>query len=408
MLCPNNKQRTKLFECAGTARFAYNWALNYQQMNYDIGNDFLSDCDLRKTFTKLKQKDKFKWINDYSNNIMKQAIKDACNLYKNFFKGLAKYPKFKSKRKSKPSFYVDTCKIQFTDTHIKLEKIADSTRKNRAKANWIRLAEHNRIPLNCKYYNPRVTFDGLNWWISVGVEFSENTEKPLNDGIGIDIGIKDLAICSDKNTYKNINKTAKVKKLKKKKRRLQRKISKKYLKNKKGVCYCKTKNILKSEKQLLKINHRLTNIRHNYLHYVTSEIISRKPKFIVLEDLNVKGMMKNKHLAKAIQEQCFYEFYRQMQYKCNWNNIEFTTADRYYPSSKMCSCCGNIKKDLKLKDRIYICAECGNVIDRDYQASVNLKRYKELTAQQKQMSLICTDTLVGNLSLWSAIPNESS
>ena len=408
MLCPNNKQRTKLFECAGTARFAYNWALNYQQMNYDIGNDFLSDCDLRKTFTKLKQKDKFKWINDYSNNIMKQAIKDACNLYKNFFKGLAKYPKFKSKRKSKPSFYVDTCKIQFTDTHIKLEKIADSTRKNRAKANWIRLAEHNRIPLNCKYYNPRVTFDGLNWWISVGVEFSENTEKPLNDGLGIDIGIKDLAICSDKNTYKNINKTAKVKKLKKKKRRLQRKISKKYLKNKKGVCYCKTKNILKSEKQLLKINHRLTNIRHNYLHYVTSEIISRKPKFIVLEDLNVKGMMKNKHLAKAIQEQCFYEFYRQMQYKCNWNNIEFTTADRYYPSSKMCSCCGNIKKDLKLKDRIYICAECGNVIDRDYQASVNLKRYKELTAQQKQMSLICTDTLVGNLSLWSAIPNESS
>ena len=330
MLCPNNKQRTKLFECAGTARFAYNWALNYQQMNYDIGNDFLSDCDLRKTFTKLKQKDKFKWINDYSNNITKQAIKDACNLYKNFFKGLAKYPKFKSKRKSKPSFYVDTCKIQFTDTHIKLEKIADSTRKNRAKANWIRLAEHNRIPLNCKYYNPRVTFDGLNWWISVGVEFSENTEKPLNDGIGIDIGIKDFAICSDKNTYKNINKTAKVKKLKKEKRKLQSKISKKYLKNKKGVCYCKTKNILKSEKQLLKINHRLTNIRHNYLHYVTSEIISRKPKFIVLEDLNVKGMMKNKHLSKAIQEQCFYEFYRQIQYKCNWNNIEFITADRYY------------------------------------------------------------------------------
>ena len=380
MLCPNNKQRTKLFECAGTARFAYNWALNYQQMNYDIGNDFLSDCDLRKTFTKLKRKDKFKWINDYSNNITKQAIKDACNLYKNFFKGLAKYPKFKSKRKSKPSFYVDTCKIQFTDTHIKLEKIADSTRKNRAKANWIRLAEHNRIPLNCKYYNPRVTFDGLNWWISVGVEFSENTEKPLNDGIGIDIGIKDFAICSDKNTYKNINKTAKVKKLKKEKRKLQSKISKKYLKNKKGVCYCKTKNILKSEKQLLKINHRLTNICHNYLHYVTSEIISRKPKFIVLEDLNVKGMMKNKHLAGAIQEQCFYEFYRQTEYKCCWNNIEFITADRYYPSSKICCCCGNIKKDLKLKDRIYICAECGNITDRDYQASVNLKRYKELTA----------------------------
>ncbi len=380
MLCPNNKQKTKLFECAGTARFAYNWALNYQQMNYDIGNDFISDCNLRKVLTYLKtNKDKFKWLNHYSNNIAKQAVKDACRAYKNFFKGFAKYPKFKSKRKSKPSFYVDTCKIQFTDTHIKLEKIADSTRKNRAKANWIKLAEHSRIPLNCKYYNPRVTFDGLNWWISVGIECSENTEKPLNEGMGIDIGIKELAVCSDKNTYKNINKTAKVRKLKKKKRRLQRKISKKYNKNRKGVRYCKTKNILKSEKQLLKINHRLTNIRHNYLHHVTSEIISRKPKFIVLEDLNVKGMMKNKHLAKAIQEQCFYEFYRQTEYKCCWNNIEFITADRYYPSSKMCCCCGNIKKDLKLKDRTYICAECGNVIDRDYQASVNLMRYKELT-----------------------------
>ncbi len=141
-------------------------------------------------------------------------------------------------------------------------------------------------------------------------------------------------MCSDKSTYKNINKTAKIKKLKKKKRRLQRRISKKYIKNKKGGRYCKTKNILKSEKQLLKINHRLTNIHHSYLHYVTSEITSRKPKFIVLEDLNVKGMMKNKHLAKAVQEQCFYEFYRQIQYKCNWNNIEFITVDRYYPSGK--------------------------------------------------------------------------
>lgn len=381
MLCPNNKQKTKLFECAGTARFAYNWALSYQQMNYDIGNDFISDCDLRKILTYLKtNNDKFKWLNHYSNNIAKQAVKDACTAYKKFFSGIAKYPKFKSKRKSKPSFYADTSTIKFTETHVILEKLTESKKKSKQKFNVVKLAEKNKIPVNAKYSNPRVTFDGLNWWISVGIECSESTEKPLNEGIGIDIGIKDLAICSDKHTYKNINKTAKVKKLKKKKRRLQRKISRKYNKNRKGVRYCKTKNILKSEKQLLKINRRLTNIRHSYLHHVTSEIISRKPKFIVLEDLNVKGMMKNKHLAEAVQEQCFYEFYRQIQYKCNWNNIEFITADRYYPSSKMCSCCGNIKKDLKLKDRIYICDECGNVIDRDYQASVNLKRYKELTA----------------------------
>ena len=381
MLCPNNKQNTKLFECAGTARFAYNWALGYEQFNYDVGNDFLSDYDLRKIFTILKQtKKELKWLNDYSNNITKQAIKDAVNSYKNFFKGLTEYPNFKSREKSKPSFYADPCKIKFTETHVVLEKLTTSKKRNKQKFNSIRLAEHDRIPVNTKYSNPRITYDGLNWWISVGVEYSDNVEIPTSDGIGIDIGIKDLAICSDKKTYPNINKTARVRKLKKKKRRLQRKISKKYHKNKKGVCYCKTRNIVKSEKKLLKLNHRLTNIRHNYLHFVTSEIVKRKPSFIVMEDLNVKGMMKNKHLAKAVQEQCFYEFYRQLQYKSDWNNIELITADRYYPSSKKCSCCGNVKKDLKLSDRTYTCSECGFIIDRDLNASINLENYRELVS----------------------------
>lgn len=268
MLYPNNKQNTKLFECVGTARFAYNWALGYEQFNYDVGNDFLSDYDLRKIFAILKQtKKELKWLNDYSNNITKQAIKDAVNSYKNFFKGLTEYPNFKSRKKSKPSFYADPCKIKFTETHVVLEKLTTSKKRNKQKFNSIRLAEHDRIPVNTKYSNPRITYDGLNWWISVGVEYSDNVEIPTSDGIGIDIGIKDLAICSDKKTYPNINKTARVRKLKKKKRRLQRKISKKYHKNKKGVCYCKTRNIVKSEKKLLKLNHRLTNIRHNYLHF---------------------------------------------------------------------------------------------------------------------------------------------
>ena len=380
MLIPNNKQKTKLFQSAGTARFAYNWCLAKQQENYKNGGKFISDNDLRKELTQLKKTDEYKWLNNYSNNITKQAIKDACNSYMRFFKKQSGFPEFKSKRKTTPSFYIDNAKIEFTETHVKLEKIADSTRKNRAKANWIRLAEHNRIPIGVKYSNPRVIFDGLNWWISVGVEYEEISEQPTNDGIGIDIGIKDLAICSDKNTYKNINKTNKIKKLKKKKRRLQRKVSRKYLKNKKGKGYLKTSNIVKSEKELLKLNHKLTNIRHNYLHQTTREIINRKPRFIVLEDLNVKGMMKNKHLAKAVQEQCFYEFYRQIQYKCNWNNIQFITADRYFPSSKLCSVCGNIKSDLKLSDRVYHC-DCGNVIDRDYQAALNLAEYgKKLIA----------------------------
>ncbi len=246
-------------------------------------------------------------------------MKDAVRAYQNFFKGIAELPKFKSRRKSKPSFYADPCKIQFTETHIKLEKLTTSKKANKQKLNYIRLAEHNKIPTDAKYYNPRITFDGLNWWICVGIECGKSTEYPFNQGIGIDIGIKELAICCDKKIYKNINKTAKVRKLNKKKRRLQRRISKKYCKNKKGECYCKTRSIVKSEKKLLKITHRLTNIRHNYLHQTTSEIVSRKPKFIVMEDL-------------------------------------------------------------KLSERVYICPECHNVIDRDFQASVNLMRYKELTA----------------------------
>ena len=381
MLYPNKRQKTKLFECAGTARFIYNWVLDYEQINYECDNGFVSDYELRKRLTELKQKHpKFMWLNDYSNNIAKQAVKDAYNAYLNFFKGISGFPNYKSRRKSKPSFYVDTDKISFTDTHVKLEKLTISRKANKQKFNHIRLAEKGRIPVGVKYSNPRVTFDGINWWISVGIEVPENINKPLNDGIGIDIGIKTLAVCSDKAEYKNINKTAKVRKLKKKKRRLQRRISKKYSKNKKGVCYCKTRNIIKSEKQLLRITHRLKHIRHDYIHKLTSEIISRQPKFIVMEDLNVKGMMKNKHFAKAVQEQCFYEFYRQIQYKCQWNNIEFVTADRYYPSSKKCICCGNIKKNLKLSDRIYHCDNCGNTVDRDYQASVNLMRYYGLTA----------------------------
>ena len=380
MLIPNNKQKTKMFQYGGASRFAYNWALARQQENYNNGGKFIQDGELRKEFTQLKKKEEYSWLNSISNNVTKQAIKDACDSYKRFFKGQSKFPKFKSRKKSKPSFYQDNCKIKFINTHVKLEGFTSSKKQNKQKLNWVRLAEKNRIPVDCKYSNPRITFDGINWWVSVGVEYENNLALPINDGIGIDLGIKDLAICSDGNTYKNINKTKKVKKLEKKRRRLQRQISRKYLMNKEGRSYKKTCNIIKSEKQLLKLNHKLTNIRHNYLHQTTTEIINRKPMFIVLEDLSVMGMMKNKNLAKAIQQQCFYEFYRQIQYKCLWNNIEFIEADRWYPSSKTCSECGSIKKQLKLSDREYVCEECGCVIDRDYNASINLMKYGQSIA----------------------------
>jgi len=386
MLLPNNKQKTKLFQYANSARFAYNWALGREQENNKNGEKFLSDGKLRKEFTQLKKTEKYAWLNHVSNNVTKQAIKDACEAYRNFFKGYTKFPRFKRKKDSTPKFYQDNIKIQFTETHVKVEGFAVSKKKKKQKLNWIRLAEHGRIPTeNVNYRNPRFKYDGINWWITIGVEYENSSMSPSKEGIGIDLGIKDLAICSDKHNYQNINKTPKMKKLEKKKRRLQRSISRKYEKNKKGGSYCKTRNIIKSEKELLKLNHRLTNIRHDDLHQITSEIIKREPSFICMENLNVKGIRKNRHLSKAVQQQGFYEFRRQIEYKSAWNNIPVIIADRFFPSSKLCSCCGTIKKDLKLSDRIYKC-ECGNVIDRDYQAACNLKRYGELFLEQPSVT----------------------
>ena len=379
-LAPNNKQLTKLFQYAGCARFAYNWAIDRERENYNRGNKFLSDNELRKEFTRLKNQ-QHSWLKNVSNNVTKQAIKDACNTYKRFFNGQCRYPKFKSKKRSAPSFYQDTSKIQFTDTHVKVEGFSMSRRQNKQQLNWIRLCEKGRIPTDCKYLNPRFTFDGIHWYVSVSIEVDNVPSGPSNDGVGIDLGLKDVAICSDGDKYPNINKTSRVKKLEKRKRRLQRSISRRYELNKKGERYCKTRNIVKREHELLRITKRLTNIRHNHLHQVTSDIIKRKPSFICIEDLNVSGMMKNKHLSKAVQQQGFYEFRRQIEYKSAWNNIPVIIADRYFPSSKLCSCCGTIKHDLKLSDRIYRC-NCGNIIDRDVQASLNLKMYGEAVLQQ--------------------------
>ena len=376
MLVPNNVQQTKMFQYAGASRFAYNWALAKEKENYEKGGKFIPDTELRKEFTRLRNSDEYAWLQNVSNNVTKQAIKDACVAYKNFFKGLQRYPRFKSKKKSMPKFYQDNIKIQFSNTHVKFEGFSSSRKADKQKLNWVRLAEHGRIPTDTKYMNPRISFDGLNWWISVCVDFPDCKETLSDDGVGIDLGIKELAVCSDGNTYKNINKSQAVKKLEKRKRRLQRRVSCKYEQNKEKGKYCKTKNVIKNEKLLLKVNHRLTNIRKNYLHQTTSGIVNRKPRFICIEDLNVNGMLKNRHLSKAVQNQEFFEFRKQLGYKCNDSGIRLITADRFYPSSKLCSCCGNIKKDLKLSDRTYRC-ECGNVIDRDFQASLNLKAYGE-------------------------------
>ena len=215
-LNPNNKQLTKLFQYAGCARFAYNWAINRVRENYNRGNKLVSDNGLRKEFTRLKNQE-HSWLKNVSNNVTKQAIKDACNAYKRFFKGYCRYPKFKSKKRSKLSFYQDTSKIQFTDTHVKVEGFSMSKRRNKQQLNWIRLCEKGRIPTDCKYMNPRFTYDGIHWYVSVRIEVPDTPNTITNDGIGIDLGLKDLETCSDGNKYPNINKTQRVKKLEKKK-----------------------------------------------------------------------------------------------------------------------------------------------------------------------------------------------
>ena len=359
---------------AGAARFAYNWALEQQDKNHKEGGKFLSDCDLRKQFTQYKQTNP--WLYNISNAVTAQAINDACLAYQRFFKKQSNFPKFKSRKRSKSSFYQNGWKIKFTSTQVKIEKIADSTRKNKQKLNWVKLSEINRIPEANSYLNPRVTFDGLHWYISVGVEHPDDSVRvPTNPGIGIDLGIKELAVCSDGHTYKNINKTDRVRKLEKAKRRQQRQISRKYIMNKNGDKYVKTKNIEKAELKLLKKTHKITNIRNDYIHKVTTDIVKREPSFIVLEDLNVSGMMKNKHIAKSVQQQNFYRFREILTYKAEQAGIKLVIADRFYPSSKLCSNCGAIKHNLKLTERTYLCNNCGLEVDRDLNASLNLCRY---------------------------------
>lgn len=290
-------------------------------------------------------------------------MKDACNAYKRFFKGLSDKPKFKSKRKSKKSFYNDNCKL----------KVKEGKLVNIEKVGWIKTNE--QLPIGVKYSNPRISYDNKYWYLSVGIEQEETQEELTDISLGIDLGLKDLAICSNGTVFKNINKTYTVRKIEKKLRRLQRQVSRKYEKNKKGKEYVKTSNIIKLEKKIQLIHRRLANIRNNYLHKTTTSIVKTKPYRVVIEDLNVKGMLKNKHLSDAIRKQGFYEFKRQLEYKCKFSGIELVIADRFYPSSKTCSQCGGIKKDLKLKERVYNCI-CGLTIDRDFNASINLSNYK--------------------------------
>lgn len=366
-LFPSKEQEVLMFKSCGVARFTYNWGLEKWEDLYKQ-NLKPSISKIKKEFNNtIKKQEEFKWLYEVSGQITPQAFDDLNTAYNNFFAGLTKKPKFKSKRKSRKSFYVRYDAIKLKDGKVNVEKIG----KIKYKSNYT-------IPNLPKYVNPRCHFDGKYWYLTLGFEHNENQVELNKDlSVGIDLGIKDLAVvnCLDK-PIKNINKSVKVKKLKKRLKRLQKQVSRKYEANKQENKFIKTSNILKLEKQIKLLHRKLTNIRNNHIHQATAKIIKLKPYRVVMEDLNISGMMKNKHLSKAVAEQKFHEFIRQMTYKCKFNGIEFIQVDRWYPSSKTCCCCGYIKKDLKLKDRVYVCEECGYIIDRDKNASINLGNYK--------------------------------
>lgn len=369
-LYPTKEQEALMWKHIGACRYIWNYMLAYQQEQYVNGEKHLSAFDMIKLLTPLKKDGEHEWLCEVSNASLGVVCRDLDKAYKGFFKKIARFPKFKSRKRSKKTYPVKDDRIYFINSKLMhIEKVG----KIKYKTDFDLPQGRGH-----KFTNPRISNVNGKWMLSFGME-CENQAPVLTDiSMGIDLGVKDLAIAEfngTKITYRDINKTSKMKRLEKQRRHLERSISRKYEQNRRGNTFVKTNNIMRSEERLKKMYARMTNIRTNYIHQTTHDLVSLLPKRVVMEDLNVTGMMKNRHLSKAIQEQCFGEFIRQMQYKCEWNGIEFVQVGRFYPSSKTCSCCGAIKRDLRLRDRVYVCAECGAEIDRDYNAAINLSRY---------------------------------
>ena len=384
-LIPTDEQKVLFWKSAGTARWAYNYFLSENEKQYHeylesgkTGKSYISGGEIRKHITNVLKKTTHTWLAEVGSNVVKQAVKDAERALQDFLKGKRGRPRYKSKRLDTPGFYVNYESMRRTDHGFRGEKIGIV--KTAQPLPKLRKGEH--------YANPRITFDGKHWLLSVGypVESRAGQEELSGESIGVDLGIKELAVCSNGEVYKNINKSRKVRKLKKRLKREQRRLSRKIEKNITGYrgnrvpVYARPlsecRNIQKQNDVVRQIHRKLRNIRTNHLHQTTTGIVKTKPSRIVMETLNVRGMMKNRHLAKAIGEQGFFEFKRQIAYKSEFYGIELVEADPFYPSSKCCSSCGNVKRDLKLSDRVYHCECCGLVIDRDFNASINLANYQ--------------------------------
>ena len=396
---PNNKQRTKILN-------TMNKCIECQNIVFDILNAYINrkeklpKCsEIRKLFTTIKKEKDTETINnrvgltkkeqrekhldvlfyDVSNDALKQMIKDTYNAFVRFFKKESKYPNRKTYKDNHKSFYVDPYKIKFTDSKVKLEKISNNQKANRTVLNYISLAERSRIPTNVKYYNSRVVYDGYRFYIVVSVEdkFAPiKKNKELQDKtIGIDLNISSI-VTSENKVYVSINKEKRVKKASRTLKRMQRQASRKYevaKKEKRKLRECK--NFIKNKKAIRKKQERLNNLRSDYINNVINDILTKPPKVIVVEDLDVKQMQQNKKISSLIQISSFRKFISKLKERCDKHNIEVKEADRYYPSSKMCSKCKNIKDKLLLSERVYKCSICNSKINRDLNAAINLANY---------------------------------
>ena len=366
---PTVEQKIKINKTIGTCRYVYNFYISHNKTLYDNGEKFMTGKSFSVWLNNeyiTNNPDKA-LIKEVSSKAIKKSIENGYIAFTRFFKHQSAFPRFKKKGKSGVKMY-------FVKNNPK-DCICERHRLKIPTLGWVRIKEKGYIPTSKDGYVVRsgtISIKAGRYYVSALVEFPDVkvSNNNNNEGIGIDLGIKDFAIISNGKTYKNINKSTRLKKLEKQLRREQRCLSRKYENLKKGEST--QKNIQKQKLKVQKLYHRISNIRTDYINKVIAEIVKTKPSYITIEDLNVSGMMKNRHLSKAVASQKFYEFRTKLKAKCDENGIELRVVDRWYPSSKICHCCGAIKKDLKLSDRIYRC-DCGYVEDRDFNAALNLR-----------------------------------
>lgn len=373
---PTDEQKSKIHQTIGVSRFIYNFYIARNKEIYEKEGKFVSGMDFSKWLNNeyIPNNQDKKWIKEVSSKATKQAIMNGDKAFRDFFKKAKGFPRFKKKKNQDVKAYFP--KNNKTDWTLERHRVKIPT------LGWVRLKEFGYIPKNSVVKSGTVSQKADRYYVSILVEETYiKISNPNNESLGIDLGIKEFAICSNGNKFKNINKTSTVKKIEKKLKREQRKLSRKYeslkIRNKNIKEGRATRqNIQKQVVKVQRLHQRLANIRTDYINKTVFSIVKQKPSYITIEDLAVSNMMKNKHLSKAIASQKFFEFKTKLMSKCKQNNIELRIVDRFYPSSKTCSQCGKIKKDLKLSDRIYKC-DCGFNIDRDLNASINLKNAKE-------------------------------